>query len=301
MNELEQAARKLVAEVGGLAAFELAVREAIGNTNYACLMQRCDELSAVLAAHEQPAREPYPASEGWVPCDCQTWCCGAPGTPERREFCRALPIHPDYTFGYQALMRAAPPVGTDAPPREPTTAMINAGARAYQDAPALIIAVVGLSGCASGGQAPVMDRRRVARDVRRGGEMNTQEFKAKMRERSRQVRAADPEAGREYARLYRQRNKELIAAKAKARRHTPKEKARKKLRNAIQKGRITKPTRCERCATAAVLHGHHHNYSKPLDVVWLCVRCHAVEHHAESAAPGQQTDGAPPQEQGSEG
>jgi ribosomal protein S27AE len=34
---------------------------------------------------------------------------------------------------------------------------------------------------------------------------------------------------------------------------------------------------CSRCG-AAKTHAHHEDYSKPLDVVWLCARCHIQRH-----------------------
>lgn len=33
-----------------------------------------------------------------------------------------------------------------------------------------------------------------------------------------------------------------------------------------------------RCGTDKNVHGHHHDYSKPLDVEWLCSTCHGIEH-----------------------
>ncbi|HXJ61921.1 MAG TPA: hypothetical protein VNU68_35225 [Verrucomicrobiae bacterium] len=45
---------------------------------------------------------------------------------------------------------------------------------------------------------------------------------------------------------------------------------------AIKAGKITKKP-CERCGEAKT-HAHHPDYSKPLDVIWLCHICHAAEH-----------------------
>jgi hypothetical protein len=47
--------------------------------------------------------------------------------------------------------------------------------------------------------------------------------------------------------------------------------------NAIKRGRLVKQP-CERCGAADGLHAHHEDYSRPLDVTWLCVPCHAQRH-----------------------
>jgi len=54
--------------------------------------------------------------------------------------------------------------------------------------------------------------------------------------------------------------------------------ARYTLSNAVRDGKIIRPDRCSHCHVVGPLHGHHHDYSKPLDVVWLCVPCHRQLH-----------------------
>jgi hypothetical protein len=45
------------------------------------------------------------------------------------------------------------------------------------------------------------------------------------------------------------------------------------------KGLIKVPEHCEKCgAWSTKLDGHHADYSKPLEVVWLCRRCHKTLH-----------------------
>lgn len=66
-----------------------------------------------------------------------------------------------------------------------------------------------------------------------------------------------------------------------ARRATLKVRARRALQDAVRRGTVRKPSACQACGNgvdSAALHGHHDDYRKPLDVRWLCVSCHALEH-----------------------
>ncbi len=61
----------------------------------------------------------------------------------------------------------------------------------------------------------------------------------------------------------------------------PSYRARIALRCAINAGKITKPATCSNCHdrfSSNSLHGHHSDYSNPLDVQWLCSRCHGLIH-----------------------
>lgn len=57
----------------------------------------------------------------------------------------------------------------------------------------------------------------------------------------------------------------------------PRHEARWRARRAIKSGRL-KPLPCEICGANEV-HAHHDDYSRPLDVRWLCPTHHR-EHHA---------------------
>jgi hypothetical protein len=51
------------------------------------------------------------------------------------------------------------------------------------------------------------------------------------------------------------------------------------LTNAVRDKRLKKGP-CTICGTTDRVHGHHKDYSKPLDVTWLCARCHHRIHAA---------------------
>ena len=63
-------------------------------------------------------------------------------------------------------------------------------------------------------------------------------------------------------------------------RNPEKYKARCAVNNAIRDGRLERGAECERCGTTVRLQAHHDDYSKPLDVRWLCPACHG-SHHTE--------------------
>lgn len=102
---------------------------------------------------------------------------------------------------------------------------------------------------------------------------------------------ANYRANRDYYRKYeakRQQRAERRVAnqryqKTRRERFPKKYKARMALGNAVRDGRVQRHP-CERCGSLRV-HGHHEDYSKPLDVVWLCVE-HHHERHAELRAQG---------------
>lgn len=54
-------------------------------------------------------------------------------------------------------------------------------------------------------------------------------------------------------------------------------KAHSAVSNAVRDGRLAKEP-CVFCRSKEV-HAHHKDYSKPLDVVWLCPKCHHRMHH----------------------
>jgi formylmethanofuran dehydrogenase subunit E len=61
------------------------------------------------------------------------------------------------------------------------------------------------------------------------------------------------------------------------------------VREAIKRGRLIKPSACERCGDHGPVEGSHTDYTQPLDVEWLCPACHRAKdwaiRRAESAGP----------------
>ena len=95
-------------------------------------------------------------------------------------------------------------------------------------------------------------------DVRKNRAEKVEYYRAYDRERGNRQSA-------EYSKRWRERNP--VAYKAK-----------NAVNNAIRDGRLRKSVKCERCNAGGRLHGHHDDYSKPLDVMWLCVPCHKLRH-----------------------
>lgn len=64
-------------------------------------------------------------------------------------------------------------------------------------------------------------------------------------------------------------------------RNAEKKQANRKLARALRKGLVEKQP-CVACGETA--QGHHYDYSRPLDVVWLCTKHHAEVHRMKREA-----------------
>lgn len=99
-------------------------------------------------------------------------------------------------------------------------------------------------------------------------------------------RAQTREKRKVYAKGYNQRHSaERAAYQREYRRLHPSQKSPERIRiqsavrNALRRGDLMRPTSCSRCLKPCKPQGHHADYSKPLEVTWLCKACHTLEHY----------------------
>ena len=85
------------------------------------------------------------------------------------------------------------------------------------------------------------------------------------RKSSKKGRAEHPEKGAEYQRGYINKYPERY-------------KAHYLVHNAIRDGKLERSIFCEECGLPADTQGHHEDYNQPLNVDWLCRKCHTELH-----------------------
>lgn len=85
------------------------------------------------------------------------------------------------------------------------------------------------------------------------------------------IRESRKENGYKNTKAYRKRNREKIEC------HNF-------VRLAVKFGILNKPNYCEKCKSESIPQAHHHDYAKPLDVIWLCRKCHGEEHRINLSA-----------------
>ena len=52
-----------------------------------------------------------------------------------------------------------------------------------------------------------------------------------------------------------------------------------RVKTAVENGKLFKPDFCQWCERpSSMLHAHHRDYEKPLEIIWLCPPCHAKIH-----------------------
>ncbi len=90
------------------------------------------------------------------------------------------------------------------------------------------------------------------------------EYRARMTAKAAARRNANPEE-------YRRKSKES------RKRHPEKNRARQAVRYAIKIGKLVRMP-CAECGARDRVEAHHEDYSRPLDVIWLCKGCHENKH-----------------------
>lgn len=58
--------------------------------------------------------------------------------------------------------------------------------------------------------------------------------------------------------------------------------AHNRVRRAIDAGILVRPEMCSECDEPGAIEAHHDDYTKPLDVRWLCKPCHGLHHRRYS-------------------
>jgi len=80
--------------------------------------------------------------------------------------------------------------------------------------------------------------------------------------------------------LYKLKNPDKCAnyRKISRERHKEERKIHRLVKKMVDKGVLYKSTYCVDCKKDCKTNGHHENYNKPFDVIWLCHQCHMKRH-----------------------
>ncbi len=102
------------------------------------------------------------------------------------------------------------------------------------------------------------------------------------------IRRAQGDGPREAHRRWRKLHRADASAAAQRwkRRHPERERAHYAVRAALLGGLLRRPERCQGCGRVGRVVAHHADYARPLEVEWLCRRCHARRHVDERLQRG---------------
>jgi len=133
--------------------------------------------------------------------------------------------------------------------------------------------------CSVCGSEKPLDQYQVRRASKDG---RTAACRECLRQRDRERFQKEKKKRREWSRrYYAGKGKEVVKACRKRwqEKNIIKRAAHIMVNNAVRDGKLKKPDNCALCwKTDVPLHGHHDDYTKPLDVRWLCKDCHAEWH-----------------------
>ena len=140
-----------------------------------------------------------------------------------------------------------------------------------------------MKNCKACGEAKSLDdfynRDNACKECRKAGVRANRKAKLeyyRAYDRARSMKPSRVAARKAYAHSERGKLREKLGTKAWVKRNPEKRKAHIATGNAIRDGKLVRQP-CEVCGTFPA-EAHHDDYSKPLDVRWLCTKHHA-EHH----------------------
>ena len=113
---------------------------------------------------------------------------------------------------------------------------------------------------------------------------NKQQTKEYAKAYNKKLREEKREELIKYQRNYYKKNKEIILNKNKdyEKKYPEKKRAKDAVQRALKKGIIFRPDICSKCSmpptASSKIEAHHDDYSKPIDVIWLCKSCHQKLH-----------------------
>ena len=115
----------------------------------------------------------------------------------------------------------------------------------------------------------------------RQGHPPTEAQRKKFAEASRIYRLRHPEKAAEAVRKYRRNNQAVAVENARryANKYPERIKAVDLMKYAVRTGRVVRGP-CFACGATKNVHGHHEDYDKPYEVIWLCPGCHYAYHAA---------------------
>ncbi len=92
-------------------------------------------------------------------------------------------------------------------------------------------------------------------------------------------RADHKEEMANYQRAYLQTESGRTTHKRYRQNHSEKIKAHQAVHIVTRNGSLKRSVFCETCGLPTKTHGHHADYTKPLEVEWLCRKCHVKVHN----------------------
>lgn len=98
--------------------------------------------------------------------------------------------------------------------------------------------------------------------------------------RKKEWKDKNPNKLKKQLKRHREKHKKSILEKNLKRERTKPEekKAQRLVFKALKNCDLIRPKQCTKCNKICSPEGHHFDYSKPLDVMWLCKSCHTLEH-----------------------